>query len=194
MASSTSKVAEIFTAAGEAFARLGDLTMQLHPLGDSTSSHSGNSEKWGEKEIEMLRTAVTKFGDDLKEISEHIKTKSVAQIKTALKKRSHPVESGTPKKKGSSTKTPTIGSTKNAPKTKKQKITDNQPEQKPEPLNPQTFPSSSVMLSDSALKNIDMEVPSVMFNNSEQESVFPDIQSGLYPLERQIASEILSEM
>ncbi|XP_031559066.1 chromatin complexes subunit BAP18-like isoform X2 [Actinia tenebrosa] len=160
MASSTSKVAEIFTAAGEAFARLGDLTMQLHPLGDSTSSHSGNR----------------------------------AQIKTALKKRSHPVESGTPKKKGSSTKTPTIGSTKNAPKTKKQKITDNQPEQKPEPLNPQTFPSSSVMLSDSALKNIDMEVPSVMFNNSEQESVFPDIQSGLYPLERQIASEILSEM
>ena len=34
------QVAEIFTAAGEAFSRLGDLTMQLHPLGGG--SQTGN--------------------------------------------------------------------------------------------------------------------------------------------------------
>ena len=35
------------------------------------------SGKWGEKEIEMLRQSVTRFGDDLKKISEHMKTKSM---------------------------------------------------------------------------------------------------------------------
>nr|CAH7757693.1 unnamed protein product [Callosobruchus chinensis] len=33
--SSASKVGEIFTAAGQAFNRLGDLTMQLHPNAES---------------------------------------------------------------------------------------------------------------------------------------------------------------
>ncbi|KAF5300303.1 hypothetical protein FQA39_LY11160 [Lamprigera yunnana] len=35
--SSASKVGEIFTAAGAAFNKLGDLTMQLHPQGDSSA-------------------------------------------------------------------------------------------------------------------------------------------------------------
>ena len=36
-----------------------------------------NSGKWGDDEIEMLRSAVKRFGDDLKKISGQIKTKSV---------------------------------------------------------------------------------------------------------------------
>ena len=35
------------------------------------------SGKWGELEIEMLRQSVNRFGDDLKKISEHMKTKSM---------------------------------------------------------------------------------------------------------------------
>lgn len=35
------------------------------------------SGKWGDEEIEMLRSAVNKFGEDLKKISEIIKTKSM---------------------------------------------------------------------------------------------------------------------
>ncbi|KAK3697170.1 hypothetical protein QZH41_013548 [Actinostola sp. cb2023] len=102
-------------------------------------------------------------------------------MKTALKKRAHEEDVGSPKKKTSKVPSQT------EPKPKKQKTS----EQKGVTLNPQSSPPSSVMLSDSALKNIDIDV---MFNNSEQEPVFPDIQTGLDPLERQIASEILSEM
>uniref|UniRef100_A0A3Q3IKN8 Chromatin complexes subunit BAP18 n=1 Tax=Monopterus albus TaxID=43700 RepID=A0A3Q3IKN8_MONAL len=36
MTSASTKVGEIFSAAGAAFTRLGELTMQLHPVADST--------------------------------------------------------------------------------------------------------------------------------------------------------------
>lgn len=85
MSSTASKVADIFTAAGAAFNRLGELTVQLHPLtSDGSTQTSG---KWGETEIEMLRDAVKRFGEDLKKISEIITTKSITQIKSALKQR-----------------------------------------------------------------------------------------------------------
>ncbi|EFA02597.1 chromatin complexes subunit BAP18 [Tribolium castaneum] len=79
--SSASKVGEIFTAAGQAFNRLGDLTMQLHP---NVESQSG---KWTDEEIEMLRQVVKQFSDGLNQISEHIKRRTVSQIRTALKKK-----------------------------------------------------------------------------------------------------------
>lgn len=100
MSSTASKVADIFTAAGAAFNRLGELTVQLHPL----TSNEGSAQtggKWGDEEIEMLRGAVQKFGDDLKKISEIIKTKSITQIKTALKQRMYEqrlVQTTSPKK------------------------------------------------------------------------------------------------
>ncbi|KAG8306876.1 chromatin complexes subunit BAP18 [Homalodisca vitripennis] len=78
---SASKVGEIFTAAGAAFNKLGELTLQLHPTADSPAG------KWSEEEIEMLRQAVKKFGDDLNQISEHIKGRTVSQIRTTLKKK-----------------------------------------------------------------------------------------------------------
>ena len=78
---SASKVGEIFTAAGSAFNKLGELTMQLHPTADSPAG------KWTDEEIEMLRHAVLKFGEELSQICEHIKGKTVSQIKSTLKKK-----------------------------------------------------------------------------------------------------------
>lgn len=78
---SASKVGEIFTAAGNAFNKLGELTMQLHPTADSPAG------KWTDEEIEMLRHAVLKFGEELSQICEHIKGKTVSQIKSTLKKK-----------------------------------------------------------------------------------------------------------
>ncbi|XP_011310148.1 chromatin complexes subunit BAP18 isoform X2 [Fopius arisanus] len=75
------KVGEIFTAAGAAFNKLGELTMQLHPTTDSPAG------KWTDEEIEMLRHSVKTFSEDLNKISEHIKGRTVTQIRTTLKKK-----------------------------------------------------------------------------------------------------------
>ncbi|KAI5629243.1 chromatin complexes subunit BAP18, partial [Silurus asotus] len=76
-------VGEIFSAAGVAFSKLGELTMQLHPVADSSPAGA----KWTETEIEMLRSAVSRFGDDLNNISSVIKERTVAQIKTTVKRK-----------------------------------------------------------------------------------------------------------
>lgn len=44
---------------------------------DLVLSYSSNSGKWGDEEIEMLRSAVKRFGEDLKKISGQVKSKSV---------------------------------------------------------------------------------------------------------------------
>lgn len=81
---SASKVGEIFTAAGAAFSKLGELTMQLHPVTEPSPSA-----KWTDGEIEMLKSAVGKFGEDLTKISEHIKNRTITQIKTTLKRKAY---------------------------------------------------------------------------------------------------------
>ncbi|XP_017765455.1 PREDICTED: chromatin complexes subunit BAP18 isoform X2 [Eufriesea mexicana] len=86
---SASKVGEIFTAAGAAFNKLGELTMQLHPTTDSPAG------KWTDEEIEMLRHSVKTFSEDLNKISEHIKGRTVSQIRTTLKKKAFE-EAGVP--------------------------------------------------------------------------------------------------
>jgi len=83
MTSASAKVGEIFSAAGAAFTKLGELTMQLHPVSDSSPAGA----KWTETEIEMLRAAVRRFGDDLNNISTVIKERTVAQIKTTVKRK-----------------------------------------------------------------------------------------------------------
>ncbi|XP_053676873.1 chromatin complexes subunit BAP18 [Anopheles nili] len=79
---SATKVGEIFTAAGAAFNSLGELTMQLHP-----SSDSPTGSKWTDEEIDMLRSAVTRFSEDLNKISQRIKGRTVSQIRHTLKKK-----------------------------------------------------------------------------------------------------------
>ncbi|XP_076336410.1 BPTF-associated chromatin complex component 1 isoform X2 [Tachypleus tridentatus] len=49
---SASKVGEIFTAAGAAFTKLGELTMQLHPVGDGSSSGA------------QIKNSIKKKGDE----------------------------------------------------------------------------------------------------------------------------------
>ncbi|KAJ8266219.1 hypothetical protein GJAV_G00127870 [Gymnothorax javanicus] len=83
MTSASTKVGEIFSAAGAAFSKLGELTMQLHPVADSSPAGA----KWTETEIEMLRSAVRRFGDDLNSISSVIKERTVAQIKSTVKRK-----------------------------------------------------------------------------------------------------------
>nr|CAG4645977.1 EOG090X0LYT [Lynceus sp. MCZ IZ 141354] len=80
---SANKVGEIFSAAGVAFSTLGKLTMQLHAVNE----RAGAGGKWSEEEIEMLQSAIRRFGEDLDKISEHIKEKTVTQIHTSLKKK-----------------------------------------------------------------------------------------------------------
>ncbi|KAK6195513.1 chromatin complexes subunit BAP18 [Patella vulgata] len=83
--SSASKVGEIFTAAGSAFSKLGELTMQLHPTGEPSPSGG----KWTDEEVELLRATVKQFGEDLNKISEVIKNRTISQIKNKLKRKAY---------------------------------------------------------------------------------------------------------
>ena len=84
---SANKVAEIFESAGICFSRLGTMAKELQH--QDTTRQQGNSEmvKWGKEEIDMLRSAVLQFSIEIDKICEHMKTKSVAQIRTALKRK-----------------------------------------------------------------------------------------------------------
>ncbi|KAI0212179.1 Chromatin complexes subunit BAP18 [Lamellibrachia satsuma] len=83
--SSANKVGEIFSEAGNAFSKLGELTMQLHPQGEP----SPLSGKWTDSEIEMLKSAVKRFGEDLNKISDVIKNRSISQIKAQMKRKAY---------------------------------------------------------------------------------------------------------
>jgi len=69
-------------AAGFAFTKLGELSMTLH-----TNEETPSSGRWDADDIEMLRSAVKRFGEELNKISENIKNKTIAQIKTGMKRK-----------------------------------------------------------------------------------------------------------
>ncbi|CAH2036003.1 unnamed protein product, partial [Iphiclides podalirius] len=82
MNNSAAKVGEIFREAGSAFNKLSEMTMLLHPMGDSQPGG-----KWTDEEIEMLRSCVHRFAVDLNKLSQHIKSRTVSQIRATLKKK-----------------------------------------------------------------------------------------------------------
>ncbi|XP_025889469.1 chromatin complexes subunit BAP18, partial [Nothoprocta perdicaria] len=85
MTSASTKVGEIFSAAGAAFSKLGELTMQLHPVADSSPAGA----KWTETELELLGAAVQRFCEDLQRISALIKDRTVAQLKATAKRKAY---------------------------------------------------------------------------------------------------------
>ncbi|KAM4677825.1 BPTF-associated chromatin complex component 1 isoform 3-T3 [Discoglossus pictus] len=91
MTSASTKVGEIFSAAGAAFTKLGELTMQLHPVTDSSPAGA----RWTDTEIQMLHAAVRRFGEDLNQISSVIKERTVDSPRKTMKK-SVPVSSSVP--------------------------------------------------------------------------------------------------
>jgi hypothetical protein len=80
---SCNRVGEIFTAAGAAFTKLGELTTHLHAAQEPNSVGS----KWDDEDIQQLREAVKKFGEDLNKVSETIKAKSATQMKVGIKRK-----------------------------------------------------------------------------------------------------------
>merc|ERR1711974_556256 len=81
----TGKVGEIFHAAGTAFTTLGDLTSDLKGSKDKTAPGSGS--KWTDAELDALHKAVHNFANDLNEISQTIKNRTVSQIQGALERK-----------------------------------------------------------------------------------------------------------
>ena len=77
------KVAEIFTTAGEAFTKLGNLAMSLQPGAEKGSADS----KWGDEEIDMLQSAVKQFGSEVEKISTKVRSKAAAHQKIALRQK-----------------------------------------------------------------------------------------------------------
>lgn len=47
-----------------------------------------SNSKWSQEEVDMLKTSVTKFNDDLNQLSSHIKSKQTSQIRQTLKTKS----------------------------------------------------------------------------------------------------------
>ncbi|VVC41940.1 Hypothetical protein CINCED_3A002247 [Cinara cedri] len=83
--SSAEKVGEIFSAAGIALGRLGELTITLQPENDIPTTNS----KWTDGDVEMLQSAVKKFTDELGIICDQIKQRTVSQIHATLKRKSY---------------------------------------------------------------------------------------------------------
>lgn len=53
------------------------------------SSSVFRSSKWSQEEVDMLKSSVTKFNDDLNQLSSHIKAKQTSQIRQTLKTKSY---------------------------------------------------------------------------------------------------------
>ncbi|KAM3176770.1 hypothetical protein ACTXT7_005838 [Hymenolepis weldensis] len=79
------KVANIFELASAAFKKMADLTIDLKIFQTQSEQGPSTSSRWTIIEIEALKEAVARFGNDLNKIASMIETKTITQIKHKLK-------------------------------------------------------------------------------------------------------------
>ncbi|XP_035439249.2 chromatin complexes subunit BAP18 isoform X4 [Spodoptera frugiperda] len=84
MTSSSAKVDDIFREAGTAFNKLSEMTMSLQAAEDSLSD-----EVWSPEDLETLRSSVHRFAVELNKISQHIKKRTISQIRNTLKRKAY---------------------------------------------------------------------------------------------------------
>ena len=81
-------VGEIFSAAGIAFDRLAELTSLLQEERTTSNDTNGrHNESWDAEDVEALRSAVKKFGQDLANVTERIKNKKVTAKAQSIKRK-----------------------------------------------------------------------------------------------------------
>ncbi|CAH1647872.1 unnamed protein product [Spodoptera littoralis] len=79
MTSSSAKVDDIFREAGTAFNKLSEMTMSLQSAEDSVSA-----EVWNPEDLETLRSSVHRFAVELNKISQHIKLRTMYNLRRLL--------------------------------------------------------------------------------------------------------------
>lgn len=83
-----SVVGEIFSAAGIAFNQLAELTSLLQDEPTSADTNGGiTGDHWEAGDVEALRSAVKKFGDDLASVTERVKSKKVNARAQSIKRK-----------------------------------------------------------------------------------------------------------
>lgn len=88
----SSKVSEIFEQASVAFGRLAQLTLDLKQFqAQKNESEVKTTSKWSVKEIDLLKSAINRFGNDLNTIANMIQTKTINQIKHKMRSRAFQV-------------------------------------------------------------------------------------------------------
>ena len=80
-------VGEIFSAAGMAFDRLAELTSLLQEERTTSNDTNGRHNEWDAEDVEALRSAVKKFGQDLANVTEKIKNKKVSAKAQSIKRK-----------------------------------------------------------------------------------------------------------
>lgn len=80
-------VGEIFSAAGIAFGQLAELTSLLQEEPATTVDANGRQNDWDAEDVEALRSAVKKFGQDLASLTEKIKSKKVNAKAQSIKQK-----------------------------------------------------------------------------------------------------------
>ncbi|VDD74168.1 unnamed protein product [Mesocestoides corti] len=79
------KIANIFDLASTAFGKLAELTLDLKIFQAQAEQTHSTSSRWTIIEMEQLKEAIARFGNDLAKIASVIETKTLTQIKHKLK-------------------------------------------------------------------------------------------------------------